>query len=417
MLRFRLISAMLLFAALSGFLLNGAVAGPPEKSVEKPAASAGRLTAQQVAEGWVRLFDGETFFGWKSSQEDINWKVANGVISADKGPIGLLVTNTEFADYELLCDYRLEKGGNSGIFLRTLFDPKNPVTDCYELNTCDSHPAFPTGSLVGVVKPDGKVEGEGSWKTFHVKIVGNQIDVWLDGKQILSHTDKRPNARRRGFIGLQKNAGRAEFKNVFLKPLNTKPVFNGKDLTGWRTVPGNLAAFDVQQGMIHVHKGKGFLESEGTWGDFVLQADVRTNGPDLNSGIFFRSMVGTEKDPANGYELQVSNQLKEGDRSKPSDFGTGAIYRRVAARRVVSNDREWCTLTLVATGPHFATWVNGEQVVDFIDVRKSNENPRKGLRVKAGHFILQSHDADTNVDFKNLRAAEFPSGSEEKKEH
>ncbi|MEI6541812.1 MAG: DUF1080 domain-containing protein, partial [Planctomycetota bacterium] len=126
-------------------------------SVEKP----GPLTPQQISDGWIRLFDGETFFGWKSNREDINWKIADGVISADKGSIGLLVTNTEFADYELLCDYRLEKGGNSGIFLRTTFDPKDPVTDCYELNTCDSHPKFPTGSLVGVVKPEKPVPGEG----------------------------------------------------------------------------------------------------------------------------------------------------------------------------------------------------------------------------------------------------------------
>ena len=52
------------------------------------------LTAQEISDGWIRLFDGETTFGWKSNQTDINWKVADGVVSADKGSIGLLVTTT-----------------------------------------------------------------------------------------------------------------------------------------------------------------------------------------------------------------------------------------------------------------------------------------------------------------------------------
>src|SRR6516162_8924417 len=121
-----------------------------------PADSAGeteprnRLTADEIAAGWIKLFDGETMFGWKPNN-NVNWRIADGVLRADTGEPGLLVTTTEFADYELRCDFRLEKGGNSGIFLRSVFSPKDPTRDCYELNMCDTHPAFPTGSLVGLV--------------------------------------------------------------------------------------------------------------------------------------------------------------------------------------------------------------------------------------------------------------------------
>ena len=45
-----------------------------------------------------------------------------------------------------------------------------------------------------------------------------------------------------------------------------------------------------------------------------------------------------------------------------SDYGTGAIYRRVPARRQASHDGEWFTMTVVAQGRHIATWVNGIQV-------------------------------------------------------
>ncbi|RPI89155.1 MAG: DUF1080 domain-containing protein, partial [Planctomycetaceae bacterium] len=333
------------YAALLGLLLAGFWACPCVVADDRPL---NQLSPEQAAQGWLRLFDGETFFGWKPNN-DVNWKITDGVIHADAGEPGLLCTTSEFADYELLCDFRLETGGNSGVFLRTLFQPKEVTRDCYELNMCDSHPAFPTGSLVGIVKPDKPVSGEGRWMTYRVVALGKQIDVWLNGDKILAFTDNRPEARFRGLIGLQKNAGKAEYRNVFLKPLSTRALFNGEDLTGWHVVPGSKSRFTVEDKAIHVVNGRGFLESEAVFGDFVLQAQARTNGKHLNSGIFFRAMPATESEPSNGYEAQIHNAWKEDDRTKPVDFGTGAIYRRIPARRVVSNDFEWLTMTVAAT--------------------------------------------------------------------
>jgi hypothetical protein len=369
------------------------------------------LSAADAAAGWIRLFDGETFFGWKPNN-DVNWKVTDGVVHADQGDPGLLQTTTEFADFELRCDFRLAKGGNSGIFLRGVFSPKDPTIDCYELNMCDTHPKFPTGSLVGLIRPEQEIVGEGDWHTYHVTAEGNRIDVDLDGKRILSYTDPRPTARRRGYIGLQKNAGKAEYRNVYLRPLTTRPLFNGRDLAGWRVIPGGKSEFSVDEGSIHVKNGRGFLETEGVWQDFVLQAEIRTNGKHLNSGIFFRAMPGTEKEPSNGYEAQVHNAWKDDDRTKPVDFGTGAIYRRIPARRVVTNDFEWFTMTVAATGPHIGVWVNGEQVTDWIDTRSPGENPREHLRTKPGHFSLQGHDPTTDLLFRNLRVVELPAVKE-----
>lgn len=375
---------------------------------ESPAPT---LSDEEIRAGWIRLFDGESFFGWKANN-DVNWKITDGVIHADQGDPGLLQTTTEFADFELRCDYRLEKGGNSGIFLRGVFTPKDPTTDCYELNMCDTHPKFPTGSLVGLVKPENVIDGEGEWHTYHVVAEGNRIDVDFDGKRVLSYTDPRPTSRRRGFIGLQKNAGKAEYRNVFLRPLSAQPIFNGRDLAGWRLVPGSQSTFAVEDGTIHVKNGRGFLETEGVWGDFILQSEIQTNGKHLNSGIFFRAMPGTEKEPSNGYEAQVHNAWKENDRTKPVDFGTGAIYRRIAARRVVSNDFEWFTMTVAASGPHVGIWVNGDQVTDWTDTREPGENPREKLRTKPGHFSLQGHDPTTDLSFRNLRAVELPAMKE-----
>lgn len=368
------------------------------------------LKPEEITDGWIRLFDGYTLFGWKSNGK-LTWSVKEGVITADSTDAadqGLLVSTTRFADYELRCDFRVEKGGNSGIFLRTPVNPTDPGVDCYELNMCDSKPAFATASLVKRAEPTRTILGDGDWHTFHVKLEGPQVVVKFDGEQVLEYVDKTEKPLTTGHIGLQMNGGKIEFRNLFLKPLGTKPLFNGTSLEGWTVVPGSKSEFTVDDGTIHVINGRGFLETEQTAGNFVLQFDAKTNGDKLNSGVFFRAIKGTEAAPSNGYEFQIQNGFKNGDRTQPEDHGTGAIFRRVSARRVISNDREWLTATLFADGPHFTTWVNGTQVVDWTDERAANENPREGLRLAPGHFSLQGHDPTTDLAFRNLRLVETP---------
>jgi hypothetical protein len=367
------------------------------------------LSAEEIRDGWIQLFDGQTLAGW-TSPTSIDWHVnENGEIEASQGDIGLLLTSVPFADYELRCDYWMATGGNSGIFLRTSAAPQDPTTECYELNICDSHPKFKTASLVGRAQPTSEVTGEEVWKSFHVRAEGRRIVVSLDGQEVLDHTDESEGFKRSGLIGLQKNEGLIRFRNVFLKPLGTQPIFNGSDLTGWKTVPGSESEFSVADGTIVVQGGRGFLETEASWSDFTLQFDTKTNGDGLNSGVFFRLMPSTEKDPSNGYELQIENVFADGDRRLPKDdAGTGAIFRRTKARWVISNDHEWTTMTLIAHGPRIASWVNGFLITDWEDDRKPEPNPRRGLRVEAGPISLQGHDPSTRMQFTNLRVAAFP---------
>jgi hypothetical protein len=106
--------------------------------------------------------------------------------------------------------------------------------------------------------------------------------------------------------------------------------------------------------------------------------------------------------------MQIQNGFKDNDRAKPADGGTGGIYRRVPARKVVADDQKWFHMTLIASGPTFATFVNGYPVANWTDDRPKDPNPRKGLRLDAGHLSLQGHDPTTDILFRNLRVAEFP---------
>ncbi|REK29018.1 MAG: DUF1080 domain-containing protein [Planctomycetota bacterium] len=366
------------------------------------------LSAEEIAEGWISLFDGHTLFGWEANNDEVNWRVADGAITADEGPAGLLNTTSPFADFELVCEFRMEAGGNSGVFLRTVAHPTDPSTDCYELNIADEHPdGFTTGAIVAHAKTDEPIAGSGDWKTFRIRAEGNHIVVELDGTEVLDYTDDSA-ARAAGRIGLQKNEGRIEFRKVIVRPLGLTDLFNGEDLTGWRVVPGSKSEFTVEDGVIRVVDGAGFLETEQTFGDFIFQAEAITHGDALNSGYFFRALEGTENAPSHGYEVQIHNGYLNNDRTQPANAGTGAIFRRNEARRVVSNDHEWFTTTLIAAGNHIAVWVDGYQVTDWNDEREPDENPRQGRRDEAGHISLQGHDPTTDLSFRNLRAVELP---------
>lgn len=375
---------------------------------EPPPAYFNPLTSEQIADGWLSLFDGHTLFGWVANKPEVNWSVKDGVITADSGPIGLLNTYVPFADFELACEFEMEADGNSGVFLRTLADPSDVKKDCYELNIADAHPdGFTTGAIVGHAKTAAPIKGSGGWKKLHLRVEGNHFVVTLDGEQVLDYTDETK-ARSSGLIGLQKNKGKVAFRNIVLKPLSLTDLFNGADTAGWRVVPGSKSEFAVEDGTIHLQNGPGFLETEQQYGDFVFQCDAQTHGDKLNSGFFFRAMPGTEQAPSNGYEVQIDNGFEEDDRTKPTNSGTGAIFRRTTARRVVSSDHEWCTITLVADGNRFMTWVNGYPVTDWTDNRNPDENPRKGRRDAAGHISLQGHDATTDISFRRLKIAELP---------
>lgn len=397
----------------------GAVAATPVSADNSQAVTAATqaeqvpyfnpLTAEEQASGWINLFDGNSLFGWQSSSSEINWQVVDGSITADSGPTGLLLTHVPFADYELRCEFRMAAGGNSGIFLRTLAEPKAVDKDCYELNIVDEHPSgFLTGSFVGRQKTAEPISGSGDWKSFRVLAQGRHFEVYLNDALVLDYTDEADTFRPSGLIGLQKNAGKIEFKSIKLKPLGLDPLFNGQDLTGWHTVPGSKSKFAIEDGTIHLTNGQGFLETDQTFGNFVFQGDAQTHADKLNSGFFFRAIKGTEAAPSNGYEVQIDNGF-EGDRYHPTNQGTGAIFRPgIPARYVVSNDHEWFTTTLIASGPRIVVWVNGYAVLDWEDTRAPNENPRKGLRTEAGHVSLQGHDPTTDVSFRNLRAVEIP---------
>lgn len=384
-----------------------------------PASAEPQLLPQKLLdEGWIQLFDGETLYGWQAVG-DAKWNVGGSTVTTDGTKPGWLMTTTEWGDFELHAEFQAPASTNSGIFLRTALEPTDPAKDCYELNIAPADNPFPTGSLVGRKRfPPTDGGGEWTeyprtdtlntesdpWHKFRVVVAGEQITVYLEGHEMYSYHDQTP--LRRGRIGLQSKEGPIAFRNIRLRPLGLKSLFNGKDLAGWSLAGAEESEFSVtDKGEMQLKNGPGQIASDDEFSNFVLQLECQVNGDGLNSGVFFRTL---REGRWMGYESQINNRFNDGDRAKPADFGTGGIYRRQPARRVVADDHEWFTNTIVADGPHFAVWVDGYQVSDWTDTRPEKENPREGLRLGPGVIAIQGHDPTTDFLFRKIEIGDMP---------
>ncbi|HEY7328163.1 MAG TPA: DUF1080 domain-containing protein [Gemmataceae bacterium] len=369
------------------------------------------LTPKEIAEGWISLFDGETTFGWDDGGKP---EARENVLIHGGDEKVVAGTTTEFLFYELAFEYRIEGPMKEGALVELL----------------------PSSQIRGGIPLPSRI----SWASAILKVKNGEISgstkqiggpPLTDDRHLfkLYPSPKPFNSTQRIAFSIPKGT-KLSLRNFKLKPLDMKPLFNGKDLTDWKKLEPDpkraKSQFTVtKDGCLSITNGPGDLQTTSEWSDFVLQLDCRTNGDNLNSGVFLRCIPGQYQ---NGYEAQIQNQAakqpkkysideydpktrqllsKKEVENWSQDFGTGSIYRRVPARRAVAKDREWFTMTVIARGRHFATWVNGIQVVDWTDNRPENENARNGCRLKKGPISLQGHDPTTDLSFRNIRIADL----------
>ena len=387
-----------------------AAAGPIELSKDGILAAA--LSQEELAEGWVRLFDGQSLFGWFAAG-DADWQVVDGTIRVTKGERSYLCTSFQMPEYELKLEFRSDEKTNSGIFLRTGPQPEDVAKKSLELNIAPRDNPFPTGSFVQRKKLEskdlddklGQAFDPTEWHTYQVRVSDRKVAVSLDGKPVMELKDFEADAS--GHISLQHNEGRVEFRNILLRPIGRQELKVDEDWNAdWTTAqkPGsNFKVTAVEDGL-KIQGGLGQVQSKFDFGDFFLQACYSLKKPEVNSGIFFRCIRDNMLD---GYECQVNHAVLNGDPLSPADSGAGAIFRRAKARIVVGDGTDHDHISVLANGAHIVTWVNGVQVTDFTDTRQLDENPRRGLRLKAGPISLQGHDPESEVIYHQLQISPF----------
>lgn len=182
-----------------------------------------------------------------------------------------------------------------------------------------------------------------------------------------------------------------------------KPLFNGKDATGWQHVgPGK---FTVEDGMLKTSGGMGLLWYETEkFGNATLRVVFKTTGPRDNSGVYIR-MPEKPHDPwygvHNGYEVQI-------DAAGDEWHCTGAIYSlSKVSKRAQKPAGEWNTMDIVLKKGVTTVILNGEKVNEFrgdqpVPERKQWFEPVRGPRPDVGYVGLQNHDGSTTVYFKEV---------------
>jgi len=342
------------------------------------------IHAQDVAEGqWINLFDGESLYGW-TPVGDGNWEVSDGVLSLTQGNSGFLATLAQFSDFDLSVTMRVTGMGTAGIAFRA------PLSGYAQAQG---------GAAVNLVAG----EDNAAFSTVNIRALGKEVTAQVNDIDVPTAV-----SNTKGHIAIQfhkydrfKKGPKLEIKEVKLRPLAMTSLFNGENLDGWNIIPDRKSVFSVNDGALNIKDGNGQIETTGVYRNFVLQLDIYSNGDHLNSGVFFRTPPGVFWV---GYEAQIRNQWTRDDRSKPVDFGTGGLYGLKPARKVVSNDREWFTMTVACCDNHYAVWVNGYQTADFTDTRPVSEdaNGKNGYVSTAGTINLQGHDPTTDLSFKNI---------------
>ncbi|MDA0835520.1 MAG: DUF1080 domain-containing protein [Planctomycetota bacterium] len=233
-----------------------APAPTPSDEPEAPAPEEAAAENNVPPEGFTALFNGEDLTGWKGlvgnpksraemtpeqleeaqkvadASMNEHWSVQDGVIVFD-GKGESLCTAKDYANFELMVDWKIEAGGDSGIYLRG--SPQVQIWDT------EHEPLFGAGADKGSgslwnnqehekfpsVKADKPV---GEWNSFHIKMIGERVQVTLNGTLVFddimeNYWERDKPIYSTGQIELQNHGNTLNFRNIYIKELPEDATF------------------------------------------------------------------------------------------------------------------------------------------------------------------------------------------------
>jgi len=176
----------------------------------------------------IQLLNGKDLTGWTLTNPSAKngWTMKDGILTNEAprqgGAFGNLRTEAEYEDFNLTLEVRVPQGGNSGVYLRGIYEVQ--VEDSYGKGL-DSHHM---GALYSRITPSQSAEKPaGEWNTMDITLVDRHLTVILNGKNII---DNQPvlgctggalwsDEFKPGPIYLQGDHGSIEYRNMVLKPI------------------------------------------------------------------------------------------------------------------------------------------------------------------------------------------------------
>ncbi len=407
------------------------------------------IASMPAGEGFVKIFNGIDLTGWQGLVENpltrarmkpaelaskqaeadkkvaLNWSVKDGCIVFN-GEGDNLCSVKEYGDFELLVDWKISKGGDSGIYLRG-----SPQVQIWDIQRTDSGAEVGSGGLYNNQKNISnplKVADNpaGEWNSFRILMIGEKVSVWLNGELVVDNVimenywDRSIPIFPKGPIELQAHGTDLAFRDIYIREIrdneyNLTPgekdegyisLFNGRNLDGW---VGDKVAYYVEDGVILTradleHGGNIYTEKE--YSDFILKFDFMLE-PGSNNGLGIRTPL-TGDAAYVGMELQIiDNTTTVFGKLQPYQLH-GSVYGVIPAKpgylRPVG---EWNSQEVYANGNRIRVTLNGTVILDG-DIAEASKNgtmdhreDHSGLKNKTGHIGLLYHNSV--VRFRNIR--------------
>ena len=405
-------------------LTNFVEAGIEAKALNKPPKDFEALFNGRDLTGWKGLV-GNPKSRAKMSREDLaraqagadedmraHWKVADGALCFG-GKGHSLCTVNDYADFELLVDWKIEKGGDSGIYLRG--SPQVQIWD-REVGSGGlyNNKKGPSKPLVLADKPVGE------WSTFRIIMTGEKVTVYLndvlvvDNMVMENYWERDKPIYPRGQIELQSHGSRLYFRNIFVKEKGLNKLtrqeeadgfvqlFNGENLKGWQ---GNTKGYYAEGGRIIIapKRGGGNLYTDKEYGNFIMRFEFKLT-PGANNGLGIRTPMD-ENAAYQGMELQIlDNTAKKYSGLKDYQYH-GSIYGVYPAKRgYLRPVGAWNYQEVTADGSQITVKLNGTTIIDE-DISKVTDpkvlKAHPGLKNEKGYIGFCGHG--DRLEFRNLR--------------
>ncbi len=165
--------------------------------------AATRLGAAESEEGFVKIFDGKTFNGWKKATEHPEtWKIEDGALVTRGERCHLFYVGEEkpFKNFEFKADVMTKPKANGGIYFHTKYQESGWPKYGFECQVNVSHSDWKkTGSLYDVVNLASTPAKDNQWWTQHIIVKDNKVTVKIDGQIVLEYTEPNGAQPRQNF--------------------------------------------------------------------------------------------------------------------------------------------------------------------------------------------------------------------------
>ncbi len=145
-------------------------------------------------DGWISLFDGKSFNGWKVGNNASSFRVDSGMIIVN-GPVAHLfyvgdVKNHDFKNFEFKAQVMTTPGSNSGIYFHTKYQEKGFPDNGFEAQVNNSHTDWKrSGSLYDIQDVKEVYAKDNEWYTEYIKVEGKHIIIKINDKQVVDYTE------------------------------------------------------------------------------------------------------------------------------------------------------------------------------------------------------------------------------------